>query len=216
MAAVLLAAERLRRRGRAGCGHVRDHEQGRHLRAASPLAVVLRRASRTSAGFGSEVLLFGGMATIAFGAIGVLASRRLTPCGLLGAGFLGTLLASITRRLDTAGALFYLVSSTLTMGAFFLLIELVERGQEAAANVFAVTTEAYDERDEADEEEEDVGIAFPGTIAALGISFAACGILLAGLPPLSGFVAKFAILSAMLNPEGLERTGRSRRYRGGL
>ena len=30
-----------------------------------------------SAGFGSEVLLFGGMATIAFGAIGVLASQRL-------------------------------------------------------------------------------------------------------------------------------------------
>ena len=158
------------------------------------------------------------MATIAFGAIGVLASRRLGHCGLLGAGFLWNLLASISLSQTgvTAGALFYLVSSTLTMGAFFLLIELVERGQEAAANVFAVTTEAYDERDETDEEEEDVGIAFPGTIAALGISFAACGILLAGLPPLSGFVAKFAILSAMLNPEGLERTGRSRRYRGGL
>ena len=59
----------------------------------------------------------------------------------------------------------------------------------------------------ADEEDEEVGIAFPGTIAALGISFAACGILLAGLPPLSGFVAKFAILSAMLNPEGLAKDG---------
>ena len=121
----------------------------------------------------------------------------------------GTLLASISLSQTgvTAGALFYLVSSTLTMGAFFLLIELVERGQEAGANVFAVTTEAYDERDETDEEEEDVGIAFPGTIAALGIGFAACGILLAGLPPLSGFVAKFAILSAMLNPEGLGKDG---------
>ena len=163
-----------------------------------------------SAGFGSEVLLFGGMATIAFGAIGVLASRRLGHI----AGFSvlvssGTLLASISLSQTgvTAGALFYLVSSTLTMGAFFLLIELVERGQEAGANVFAVATEAYDERDETDEEDEDVGILFPGTIAALGISFAACGILLAGLPPLSGFVAKFAILSAMLNPEGLGKDG---------
>ena len=163
-----------------------------------------------SAGFGSEVLLFGGMATIAFGAIGVLASRRLGQI----AGFSvlvssGTLLASISLSQTgvTAGALFYLVSSTLTIGAFFLLIELVERGQDAAANAFAVTMEAYDERGEADEEEEEVGTAFPGTIAALGISFAACGILLAGLPPLSGFVAKFAILSAMLNPEGLGQDG---------
>ena len=164
-----------------------------------------------SAGFGSEVLLFGGMATIAFGAIGVLASQRLGQI----AGFSvlvssGTLLASISLSQTgvTAGALFYLVSSTLTIGAFFLLIELVERGQDAAANAFAVAVEAYDERGEADEEEEEeVGIAFPGTIAALGISFAACGILLAGLPPLSGFVAKFAILSAMLNPEGLGKDG---------
>ena len=163
-----------------------------------------------SAGFGSEVLLFGGMATIAFGAIGVLSSQRLGQI----AGFSvlvssGTLLASISVSQTgvTAGALFYLVSSTLTMGAFFLLIELVERGQDATANVLAVTVEAYGEGDESDEEDEEVGIAFPGTIAALGISFAACGILLAGLPPLSGFVAKFAILSAILNPEGLARDG---------
>ncbi len=38
----------------------------------------------------------------------------------------------------------------------------------------------------------------PGTMAILGLCFAACGILLAGLPPLSGFIAKFAMLSAML------------------
>ena len=163
-----------------------------------------------SVGFGWEVLLFGGMATIAFGAIGVLASKRLGQI----AGFSvlvssGTLLASISVSQTgvTAGALFYLVSSTLTMGAFFLLIELVERGQDATANVPAVTVEAYCEGNESDEEDEEVGIAFPGTIAALGISFAACGILLAGLPPLSGFVAKFAILSAMLNPEGLAQDG---------
>ncbi len=163
-----------------------------------------------SAGFGSEVLLFGGMATIAFGAIGVLASQRLGQI----AGFSvlvssGTLLASISLSQTgvTAGALFYLVSSTLTIGAFFLLIELVERGQNATANVFTVAIEAYDEGDETDEDNEQVGIAFPGTIAALGISFAACAILLAGLPPLSGFVAKFAILSAMLNPEGLGKDG---------
>ncbi|TWG98304.1 multisubunit potassium/proton antiporter PhaD subunit [Mesorhizobium sp. J18] len=163
-----------------------------------------------SAGFGSEVLLYGGMATLAFGAIGVLASQSL---GRL-AGFSvlvssGTLLASIglVQGDITAGALFYLVSSTLTISAFFMLIELVERGQDAAANVLAVTMEAYGEGEEEEEEEEEVGIAIPATLAVLGVSFAVCGILLAGLPPFSGFIAKFAILTAMLNPGGLGEQG---------
>ena len=41
------------------------------------------------------------------------------------------------------------------------------------------------------------------TMAVLGACFAACGILLAGLPPLSGFIAKFSMLTAILNPSGL-------------
>ncbi|SEF67827.1 monovalent cation/H+ antiporter subunit D [Nitrosomonas ureae] len=160
-------------------------------------------------GFGSQVFFFGGMATIAFGAIGILASQGL---GRL-AGFSvlvssGTLLASIGLvQVDvTAGALFYLVSSTLAISAFFMLVELVERGQNAVANVLAITMEAFgksDEEEEEEEEEEIVGVAIPRTIAVLGISFVACSILLAGLPPLSGFIAKFVILTAMLNPEGL-------------
>jgi multicomponent K+:H+ antiporter subunit D len=35
-------------------------------------------------------------------------------------------------------------------------------------------------------------------MAILGTCFAACAILLSGLPPLSGFIAKFAMLSAMM------------------
>ncbi len=161
-----------------------------------------------SSGFGLHVLLIGGLATIAFGAIGVLASQAL---GRL-AGFSvlvssGTLLTAIGLGSSgiTTGALFYLVSSTLTISAFFMLIELVERGQDAGASVLAVTMEAYGDADADDEEEEGGGgFAMPGTMAMLGICFAACGILLAGLPPLSGFVAKFAMLSAMLNPAGGE------------
>lgn len=163
-----------------------------------------------SRGFGSYVLFFGGMATITFGAIGVLASQAL---GRL-AGFSvlvssGTLLAAIglVKADVTAGALFYLVSSTLAISAFFLLIELVERGQDAIANVLAVTIEAFGEGEEEEEAEEVVGVTIPGTLAVLGTGFAACGILLAGLPPLSGFVAKFAILNAMLNPQGFGQGG---------
>ncbi len=153
-----------------------------------------------SAGFGSDVLLYGGIATLIFGTVGVLASQAL---GRL-AGFSvlvssGTLLMvlGINDGAVSSGALLYLVSSTLTIGAFFMLIELVERGQDAGANVLAVTMEAYGDADE-DEPEEGDGVTMPGTMAILGICFAACGILLAGLPPLSGFVAKFAMLSAMM------------------
>lgn len=57
--------------------------------------------------------------------------------------------------------------------------------------------EAYGEGED-DEPEEGDGVAMPGTMAILGTCFAACGILLSGLPPLSGFIAKFAMLSAMM------------------
>jgi len=153
-----------------------------------------------SAGFGAPVLLYGGMATLIFGIVGVLASQAL---GRL-AGFSvlvssGTLLMvlGINDGAVSSGALLYLVSSTLTISAFFMLIELVERGQDAGANVLAVTMEAYGEADDEPEKEEE-GVTMPGTMAVLGTCFAACGILLSGLPPLSGFVAKFAMLSAMM------------------
>jgi multicomponent K+:H+ antiporter subunit D len=105
----------------------------------------------------------------------------------------------------SSGALLYLVSSTLTISAFFMLIELVERGQDAGANVLAVTMEAYGDGEEADMEDGE-GTTMPGTMAILGICFAACGILLAGLPPLSGFIAKFAMLSAMMGTGSIGTT----------
>ena len=153
-----------------------------------------------SAGFGSSALLYGGIATLIFGIVGVLASQAL---GRL-AGFSvlvssGTLLMvlGINDGAITSGALLYLVSSTLTISAFFMLIELVERGQDAGANVLAVTMEAYGDA-EGDAPEEGDGVAMPGTMAILGVCFAACGILLSGLPPLSGFIAKFAMLTTMM------------------
>ena len=162
-----------------------------------------------SAHFGDQWLLYGGMATIAFGTIGVLASQGLAR--LAGFSVLvssGTLLAMIGYENAgvTAGALFYLVSSTLALSCLYLLVELVERGRNAAAGVLALTLEAFGD-DEEPVHEEEIGIATPRTLAILGAAFACCALLLAGMPPLSGFLAKFAMISAMFNLEGLGTSG---------
>lgn len=158
-----------------------------------------------AAGFGRILLTAGGMATIAFGASGVLASQsmgRLAGFSILVSS--GTLLAAVGMAdvAVTSGALFYMVSSTLTISAFFLLIELVDRVQDPVANVLSVTMEAYGEDMEEDFQEEEVGAAIPRTLAVLGTCFAGCGLLLAGLPPLSGFIGKFALLTAIVPPDG--------------
>ena len=145
------------------------------------------------------VLLAAGLATVTFGAIGVLASQalgRLAGYSVLVSS--GTLLAVLgLGGVSTSGALFYLISSTLTVAAFFLLIELIERGQDAGASVLAVSMEVYGDADE-DETDDEIGVTMPGTMAVLAVCFSACAILLSGLPPLSGFVAKFAILTGVI------------------
>ena len=80
----------------------------------------------------------------------------------------------------------------------FLLIELVERGRVAGGDLPPRTIEAFEE--EEDDGQQVVGIAIPTTMAILGLSFACCAVLLAGLPPLAGFIAKFLILEALLRP----------------
>jgi len=157
------------------------------------------------AGFGGTWLLVGGMLTIVFGTVGILASQslpRLAGCSVLVSS--GTLIAAIGTGNETVigAALFYLVSSTLGIAALFLLIELVERLRDPGADVLAVTMEAYGGGDDDEPQNDEVGIAIPATIALLGGSFIACALLLSGLPPLSGFIAKFAIMAAMFKVDG--------------
>ena len=155
-------------------------------------------------GVGAELLYLGGMATLAFGAIGMLASQdlgRLAGYSLLVSS--GTLLAAVSRGdgAVTAAALFYLVASTLGIAAFFLLIELVQRAREPGADVLAVTAEAFGLADGDTEPEERPGTVIPAAMALLGLSFLCCALVVASLPPLPVFVAKFALLAAVLGPQ---------------
>jgi multicomponent K+:H+ antiporter subunit D len=162
--------------------------------------------SGASAGFGAAVLVYGGLATLTFGVLGVLASKHQTHV----AGFsqlvsAGTLLAAIGagQAPVTGAALYYLVVSTLAGSALYMLIELVERSRGPGADVLAVTAEAFGDVDAEPEAEEETGFAIPAAIAVLGSSFGACALLLAGLPPLPGFLAKFALLSALLEADSV-------------
>jgi len=100
----------------------------------------------------------------------------------------------------TGPALFYLVSSVLALGAFFMLLEMVERTQAFGADLLAVSLEAFDLEDpeSPDSSDDVVGVAIPAAMAFLGLAFIACALLIAGLPPMSGFVAKFTLLSAAI------------------
>jgi multicomponent K+:H+ antiporter subunit D len=160
------------------------------------------------AAFGSEWLMFGGMATLAFGAIGVLASQdlsRLASYSLLVSS--GTLLAAIGigSASVTGAALYYLVASTLGVSALFFMVELMERGRAPGADVLAVTAEAFVEPAEDLDPEEEVGIAIPSAMALLGVSFACCALVLSGLPPFAGFIGKFALLHALLDAEPIPK-----------
>jgi multicomponent K+:H+ antiporter subunit D len=156
------------------------------------------------AGFGGSWLLIAGMLTIGFGTIGILASQsvsRLAGCCVLVSS--GTLIAAVGTGSGAVigSALFYLVSSTLGLSALFLLVELVERLRNPGADVLAVTMEAYGQGED-EENEDEIGVAIPATIALMGGSFAACAIVVAGLPPLSGFIGKFGMMGAMLGLDG--------------
>ena len=174
-----------------------------------------------SAGFGSQWLIGAGMLTMAFGAVGMLGSQRL---GYL-AGFSailssGTLLAAIGfgQNLLTAGLLYYLLSSTLAVSVLFLLADLIERWRNDGSNLAP-----HERRDDApflsadlvpreglnldDQEEALIGQVIPAAAAFLGLAFVACTLIIAGLPPLPGFIGKFAMVHALLNPLGLGASG---------
>ncbi|MGH8192956.1 MAG: monovalent cation/H+ antiporter subunit D [Woeseiaceae bacterium] len=155
------------------------------------------------------ILFYIGMATLVAGTIGMLGSRHLTR--LVSFSVIvssGLLLAALGLGIEalTAPVLFYLLTSVLTTGAFFMLTGMTDR---ARLPLFAVRAEPtpppapfYVAFGVADPDpygiDEEVGAAIPAAMAFLGLVFVCCVLLVTGLPPLAGFVAKFALLSTTL------------------
>ena len=165
--------------------------------------------------FGVAANLVAGLATVAFGLLGLLQARqlgRVTGFGVMVTS--GTLLAAIgfNQPTVTGGALYYLLSSTMAAGAMFLLIELIDRSRllesefpnpDDADPVPFFLDEIEPPRDtNLDEQQEALtGRVIPASTAFLGFSFLACTLLLTGTPPLSGFIGKFMMLSGLLSTE---------------
>ena len=168
-----------------------------------------------SAQFGNLWLIAGGMLTMVFGALGMLGSQRLG--NLAGFGAIlssGTLLVAIGfgQVQLTAGLLYYLPSSTMAISALFLLSDLMDRWRNDGASAPPYEVDAPFLNAELvstgginlDEDEEVLtGRVIPAAVAFLGLAFMVCTLVIAGLPPLSGFIGKFAMLTALFNPLGL-------------
>jgi multicomponent K+:H+ antiporter subunit D len=174
---------------------------------------ILRAASLledASTPFGGAWLYYLALATMVYATLGILASRQL-PRLVAFVVILssGTVLAAVGSGVPTmiAPALFYMVGSVFATAAFFLLTGMAERlrqapvrGAEMAAtpppsyNAFAVgePPDPYSPDDE-------VGVAIPAAAAFLGLAFVCCALLVTGLPPLAGFIAKFALVASAID-----------------
>ncbi|MFA5702447.1 MAG: monovalent cation/H+ antiporter subunit D [Advenella sp.] len=166
------------------------------------------------AAFGGDWMYAIGLGTLLFGTLGILAEKntgRLVGYSIiLSSGTLLTALGMPGVTL-TGPSLFYLISSVLTTGAFFMLVELIKRTESFGSNVLSVSFEAFglDEDKTSDYSGDVVGVAIPAALAFLGLSFFTCAILIACMPPFSGFVAKFALLSSALELTDNNLTGPS-------
>ena len=134
------------------------------------------------ADWGEPALFTLGLATIVFGALGALATRRLIALvAYLVLISSGTLIAACTLgREALGGALYYLVHTTLTVAALFLVAHAIADQRGLRADRFGNGPQLLQP-------------------ALLGIVFLVAAVAAAGLPPLSGFIGKVLMLQGSAN-----------------
>ncbi len=131
-----------------------------------------------TAGLHDLWLLPAALVSLALGAIGILAAKKLDRLVAFAViGSMGTVMVAISIFTpdSIAAALYYIVHSTLAGAALFLIVDLVKSARPSLALV-----------------------AMPpigGAALTAGLFFAAA-IAMAGLPPLSGFLGKLLVLDA--------------------
>lgn len=157
-------------------------------------------------------LYYIGIATMGFGIFGTLAAQQLSRLVgysvIVSSGLLLTVMGLDHASL-LAPALFYLVGSVLATSAFFMLTGMTERAwrtpagpppvAEAPAATGGYVPFGVRRAPALHAQDDEVGVAIPAAMAFMGLMFAFCVLLVTGSPPLSGFVAKFAILSAAIH-----------------
>ncbi len=136
-------------------------------------------------GIAADWLLPAGLATIALGAIGVMASqdfRKLVAnLVLLSVGTLVSLVALQTQQ-AAAAALYYTVHSTLVTAALFLIADLIANQRGKAADRLVSGRKVVQP-------------------VLLGMMFMVGALSVAGLPPLSGFVGKVMLLQSVTDAD---------------
>jgi multicomponent K+:H+ antiporter subunit D len=155
-------------------------------------------------------LFYLGIATLVTGAIAMLGAKHLAR--LVGYSVLvsmGILLATLGLQQDalTAPVMFYMIVSVLTTAAFFMLTGMTDRtritdppdgnGADDDLSASQPVYVAYGIKEPSvyRDDDDEIGIPIPATMAFLGLMFVGCVLLVTGLPPMPGFLAKFAVLS---------------------
>jgi multicomponent K+:H+ antiporter subunit D len=154
----------------------------------------------------AAALFYVGTATLISGAIAMLGAKhlaRLVSYSLLVS--MGILLAAFGLRIEalTGPVIFYMIVSVLTTSAFYMLTGMTDRTRIADPPVMREDNPlprpvylAYGIKEPSVYPgDAEIGIAVPAAMAVLGLMFVCCVLLVVGLPPLAGFVAKFALLA---------------------
>jgi len=144
-------------------------------------SVFFASAEQPLADYGMQLLSIGGLLTILLASIGVLGSPDLRKLAaylvLMSVGSLFVVFASGSPQ-AVAAALFYAVHSTVLGAAMFLLVDLIAQQRGTVAERLV----------------QGRPVTQP---VLLGVMFILCGAAIAGLPPLSGAIAKLWLLQSV-------------------